>query len=757
MPKKRGRGGRGRGRGRGNKNSRLRIQAERQKLIEERREIPNNVLQLNNVSPFCNESYLATVFNKYVDGKVEVEREGRQTDAKVTFPTSAEAQKARAELNGKWLEGMKLEIFYWVNASALSKTRYLWAGLDEAIVDKLQMDSTALYSVTERPLAKIQSKIALAFSTKGENSVITDGTACVGGNTCMFAEDFKSVIACENDDERFDMLCNNLEALKVREKVQPMKGDYTTLHDKIKQDMIFLDPPWGGTDYRSRDKVICLLNTINVGELTTSIRKCDPDVHVIILKLPCNYDMEDLVEKIGSEASIMVCQFKNQLVVVADYVRSAADFQTVVQAIERFAEGIETRKHQFSVTIVQTRKGNTEVKILPNNMVNSGSRGTKRKRSHKNLAEMMESCGFQKANINKQAMKRKLILDIQKHQCLKDSDCEYTLRSPIEMVNERSMQDVRAAIQSHNKYWACEHTDAPRCLLVTFPRTGAPDGPVYVVDQNWDFYVNNPWTKFYSSILMQASGKQAILDGFIVRNSIPTDPTTGRPNAPLEFLIMDVFCWKGERHIKRNLRFISIRNICQTYRRGKDLRGSNDTPPIEIRGKGYMPLHLAKENIWNRVKFQDGEEPSAKRLRKSASAGNKEEMWFEDGKGRRNRTVGIVMVPDHRPAIIGTIVGASAAYYAKCIKWDPTCSIPLDVLMRQFTPPKTHPPTLPPQELPSPALIATADLQEPERREVPQEQSIEKNRPVGMGGFSDGSRSSRHATSGSDTDGLFDD
>jgi len=103
------------------------------------------------------------------------------------------------------------------------------------------MDSVSKYSVTDAKTADHHTAVMRAFSFP--NSVITDGTACVGGNAISFARYFRKVIVVEMNPDRFVMLQNNCSVLGICNKMAFMTGDYTRIHLRLKQDIVFLDPP----------------------------------------------------------------------------------------------------------------------------------------------------------------------------------------------------------------------------------------------------------------------------------------------------------------------------------------------------------------------------------------------------------------------------------------------------------------------------------------------------------------------------------
>ena len=90
-------------------------------------------------------------------------------------------------------------------------------------------------------------------------AVITDATACVGGNTVSFAKHFKTVQAIELDESRYHQLKHNLDLITTAYggnyflgEVRLYHGDCLSLCSQLKQDVVFVDPPWGGSAYKEQ-------------------------------------------------------------------------------------------------------------------------------------------------------------------------------------------------------------------------------------------------------------------------------------------------------------------------------------------------------------------------------------------------------------------------------------------------------------------------------------------------------------------------
>uniref|UniRef100_M4C3Z9 Trimethylguanosine synthase n=1 Tax=Hyaloperonospora arabidopsidis (strain Emoy2) TaxID=559515 RepID=M4C3Z9_HYAAE len=116
--------------------------------------------------------------------------------------------------------------------------------------------------------------------------VVTDGTACIGGNVLSFCDYFTHVNAVENDLTRVQMLRHNLQVLN-KTNATCMHANYLDVMLELQQDVVFLDPPWGGPEYKDLDEVDLFLGGLPLYEICTQLQastKC------VVLKVPSNFN-----------------------------------------------------------------------------------------------------------------------------------------------------------------------------------------------------------------------------------------------------------------------------------------------------------------------------------------------------------------------------------------------------------------------------------------------------------------------------------
>ncbi len=124
------------------------------------------------------------------------------------------------------------------------------------------------------------------------NKVITDATACVGGDLIRFSKCFKCVNGVEVFEENFKILnenciffrCNNVNLYHV---------DYIDVYDKLVQDVIYFDPQWGGRNYKTKESIILKLGSTELWNLILQIKDKNLAKYIFI-KAPINVCLNNL-------------------------------------------------------------------------------------------------------------------------------------------------------------------------------------------------------------------------------------------------------------------------------------------------------------------------------------------------------------------------------------------------------------------------------------------------------------------------------
>ena len=151
--------------------------------------------------------------------------------------------------------------------------------------NKLKMVKESIFSVTHYGDA---DRLTDDIYTEMPNATITDATANVGGNTISFAKKFKKVNSIEINPLTFRALKNNIKVYGLG-NVSLYNDSYVKISNDIKQDVLFMDPPWGGLYYKSQATMMLFLDNIPIYEILNNIEN---KPKMIVLKVPNNFDIE---------------------------------------------------------------------------------------------------------------------------------------------------------------------------------------------------------------------------------------------------------------------------------------------------------------------------------------------------------------------------------------------------------------------------------------------------------------------------------
>jgi len=158
---------------------------------------------------------------------------------------------------------------------------------------KLLMTDTGMYSVTGVRGSKfIVDKII--YHIKTSHITITDGTANNGSDTVTFAQNFDKVNAIEIDPVNYYVLKNNISVYDFK-NVTMYNDDTLRILDKLEQDVIYIDAPWGGTNYKTQLTLNLYLDDL---EISYFFLKYKDKAKVMVFKVPHNYDFNYFINVI---------------------------------------------------------------------------------------------------------------------------------------------------------------------------------------------------------------------------------------------------------------------------------------------------------------------------------------------------------------------------------------------------------------------------------------------------------------------------
>lgn len=197
--------------------------------------------------------------------------------------------------------------------------------IEKDLFFKLKIDYESIMYITTPTDAEIITQIIIKQLTNKNmdvsNCVITDATAGVGGNVISFAEKFKFVNAIELNIIRFNYLVNNIDVYKLK-NVKTICDDMMKVLPQLENnDIIFIDPPWGGKDYKKNDRLKLVINDIHIEDCCIEMinaKNYKSKIKFIVLKLPSNYDVVYLREKMNNYCIITQYDLNKMCIIVLE-------------------------------------------------------------------------------------------------------------------------------------------------------------------------------------------------------------------------------------------------------------------------------------------------------------------------------------------------------------------------------------------------------------------------------------------------------
>lgn len=161
------------------------------------------------------------------------------------------------------------------------------SGID---MSKLLLTTEGQYSVSKRRAAKkLQTIIFKYFKTN--NITVTDATSNNGSDTIMLAKYFKNVNAIELNKTNYIVLKNNIDVYGFT-NINLINGDSTVELNSTNQDVIYIDAPWGGRDYKKMKQLKLFLGRMELSDIYTKFKN---RTKLFIFKVPYNYDINNFI------------------------------------------------------------------------------------------------------------------------------------------------------------------------------------------------------------------------------------------------------------------------------------------------------------------------------------------------------------------------------------------------------------------------------------------------------------------------------
>ena len=185
----------------------------------------------------------------------------------------------RSEETDQLLKSIQLYMDSWHNqhASGFNSCHSLdtmFPEKDGVEYDKLKLTLEGEYSITRRADGRrlLQKMISIVGPLNKKH--VTDLTGNVGGDTILFGLNCKSLVfGLDNVNLHF--------------------GDSTKVYNWY-TDILYIDPPWGGPDYKEKENLDLFLGDVRLDLFIRDILAQEWRPNYIFLKLPRNYNFRSL-------------------------------------------------------------------------------------------------------------------------------------------------------------------------------------------------------------------------------------------------------------------------------------------------------------------------------------------------------------------------------------------------------------------------------------------------------------------------------
>lgn len=185
----------------------------------------------------------------------------------------------------------------------------------ESIINLIQIDEESLKYITSLRMNKyivenIQRHLE-KHKLDSEKCNIADITCGVGGDTLSFSRKFNNVMSIEINELRYKYLCNNVSVSNTKNVDLVMGCCVENIKSYQSYDIIYMDPPWGGDDYKMKERLKIKLISIDNKETELedfiNLLLDQTMAKIICLKLPINYDLTHFIKKINKDKINHIC------------------------------------------------------------------------------------------------------------------------------------------------------------------------------------------------------------------------------------------------------------------------------------------------------------------------------------------------------------------------------------------------------------------------------------------------------------------
>ncbi len=192
---------------------------------------------------------------------------------------------------------------------------------NKEILNRLKIDFESVSYISSPIYAEKITKIIMNHC-KANKLIISDCTAGCGGDTISFLNKFKKVYSFERNLIRFNYLLNNIKQYKLTKKSHIYCANFTNILKQIDDhNVVYIDPPWGGKDYNKTKQLRLNINNMSLESFILDFIEDDKTKKIpnlIVLKLPCNYDLKYFYDNLNKLGKIYYYNLNKMFIIVIE-------------------------------------------------------------------------------------------------------------------------------------------------------------------------------------------------------------------------------------------------------------------------------------------------------------------------------------------------------------------------------------------------------------------------------------------------------
>lgn len=195
-----------------------------------------------------------------------------------------------------------------IDASYKFKKKYFkkFSNID---LNKIKITTQGEYSMSSNEASdKLIHLIKKYFRTN--KLTITDATGNNGADTISLGLNFDNVNSIEIDQLNFSVLQNNINVYNLK-NVKLYFGDSTELLSKLKQDVVYIDAPWRGKNYKDKQSIKLFMSNLEISDIYNKFKK---NANLFIFKVPKNYDFSYFISNTLIEKYYIHSYVKNDTI-----------------------------------------------------------------------------------------------------------------------------------------------------------------------------------------------------------------------------------------------------------------------------------------------------------------------------------------------------------------------------------------------------------------------------------------------------------